>query len=282
MSTNVGVLGLEAVHEWNGSLRLNAPRDEGYPRYVLHRIGGLYSKADGDVTTDPLLGYRGERPRPSTDIGKTVVYEGEVQALSLLELRAGMRNLLAAFEDRAIGTMHVIPDAGWTDGGTEHYFTGTPTACDIDDVQEAAPTRMPSPYVRSFTVSIRQHDPRYYEVTSRTAGPTAATLTVTNGGSLPTDPVLTLTATADVAGPWSISRSDPGTDPELAFVEDLVDGDIVIVDFAAHTAKRAGISLTLGPDPTWWDTGVAGLRPGSNTITAPADVTIAAAWRDAS
>lgn len=198
----VGVLGLEAVHEWAhglvipgflaGPLRLND--EKAWPRWRVREIGGLGSGAERSGDSDPQVGRIGNTGRPSKIAGKTVTYSGTVFGRTLAEVRQARAAGIAAFSVQTLRPMRVIPHADYA-GGTEHTYTATPMVVDIDEKQSSGPTRQPSGFAREFVIGLRLDDPRTYRP-ERTAAPDAAGIATIVNSTAPTDVLLELSAIA--------------------------------------------------------------------------------------
>ena len=283
-----GVLGLEAFHTFAApgcpAVTLNdrstvavATLPDGtiqrdvLPRYKVRRITGLRSRPDADDTREPVRGGIGELVYPSLQRGKTVVYEGSVEALSLESLRAATTTLLAAFSNTSSeGTMTVSPPAGR--GGVSWSYVARSLACDIDDVQDRGP-RAVYRWARNFTLSVRQGDPRYYTAGVNVGGASGATVGVTNLGTAPSEPVFTLAG--PIAPPVTIERLGP--DPrQLVFATSIAwlainAGKHLVVEFGrrprAYSPEAGGdFAALLTFASNWWDEGVGGILPGAQDI----------------
>lgn len=93
---------LEGTHSWNGGAVVLNDLDV-WPRFELSRITGLGSGGDIDDRRVERQGRKGETPKPALRRGKTVAYEGEIRARTLLELRRAEAALSAAFDPLTYG-----------------------------------------------------------------------------------------------------------------------------------------------------------------------------------
>jgi len=266
-----GVLGLEAEHGWNGVV-LN--RKNEFPRYNLHRINGLHARAESDDPRDMVKGGIGELPFPANPKGKTIVYTGTIEAASLPSLRTAINTLKAAFSDRRNEYwMTVAPPAGR--GGVSWAYIGTVLACDVDDEQVRG---MSAVYIhaRTFSISIRQSDPRYYGAAVVAPGASGATVNVNNLGNAPSEPVFTLNGPLALGSPPRIERLAP--DARFLQFQDSIAwsainaGKVLTVEFGrsprAYCPQLPGSDFAslLAFNSTWWDDGVFGILPGGQDI----------------
>jgi len=263
-----GVLGLEAEHAWNGII-MN--RMGVFPRYNVRRINGLHSRPESDDPRDVVRGGTGELPFPANPKGKTVVYTGVVEALSLPSLRVATNALKAAFADRRNEYwMTVTPPA--ERGGVVWTYIGSALACDVDDEQTRSLSAV-YPHAREFSVSIRQSDPRYYASGVVANAPANTPLTVGNAGNAPSEPIFILDA------PTSPPRIERLGGPQPAFLEfgpsiawAALAGKTLQVEFGrsprAHCPQIPGsdFAALLKFSSTWWDDGYHGILPGNQDV----------------
>ena len=267
-----GVLGLEAIHNFNGAA-LNSLG--GFPRYNVDRITGLRSRSESDDVREPNRGRSGEQPFASPPRGKTVTYEGRVQALSLETLRGACNGLLNAFADTNFPKWCTVSPHP-SRGGVSFSYYARSLSCDIDDEQlRSGRTAVPSPYERRFTASLRQLDSRYFgpTVTSGTYA-NGSTQTVTNTGWAPAEPLFTLLGPISGSG-IRIERVG-GPDPRFFELADSIAwaainaGKRLTVDFFNRiaTSPEIGGDFTslLQFNSTWWDDQVPGLHSGAQSI----------------
>lgn len=210
------IWGLEGRHQWDGGVILNRRVDDAgdllLPRYKLARIGGLSSLGDSEDVRELPVGREGEVPRRSLRRGKTVTYEGVTQARSLDDLRQAEADLRSAFYDqRAEKLMVVTPHPDYASGS--RFYRARALAAEIND-EQGAPVNVSLGYERSFIVSVRLSDPRYYDGVEQTESvlvlisDDSETVVCTNGGNVATDPVLTLTSTLGAIQWASVRAAD--------------------------------------------------------------------------
>lgn len=290
VAARVGVLGLEALHEWwvngaPGGLVLNTPREDGYPRYRLRKIGGLHSLPEGDDNRDTRQGAIGEKARPSLPRGKTVTYEGDVQALTLPSLRLACDDLRFTFGDRrAEARMDVRPAEG-SELGRWLFYRARATSLEIDEEQTFRATHQPSPWVRPFVLTLRMGDPRFVEEQLQTTTANVvdgmASVSIEHLGSAPADPVIYVAG--ETGNDWTITGHDDHT---LRFVGWPVPAsDSAVIDFYDRRVTLGGNDWTgrATADSDWWEEGVDGIPPRStHDITLRNDISdghITVEWR---
>jgi hypothetical protein len=280
-----GPLGLEALHSYRG-VTLNS--NKVFPRYRLKRITGLHSKAEADNLSDPAQGYMGELPRPGHKRGKTVVYIGKIEALSLPSLRVAISALKAAFsQDGVEDWVTISPPAGR--GGQSIIYGARVLSCDIDD-EISATMQDVILHKRDFTISLRQSNPRYFgdEVATGNIGNTS-TVVCNNAGNAPVDHIMILN------GPISSSFTLQKTSPEAKYLTfgpsiamaAVTAGMQIVVGWGAQPfavcpqipGSDFTALLTFASD--WWDDGVAGLNVGNNSIVASGVGSFQVQWRHA-
>lgn len=197
------IWGLEGRHQWDSGVILNRKVDDSgarvLPRCKLTRIGGLSALADSEDVRELAVGRIGEIPRRSYRRGKTVTYELVVQALSLSDLRTYESQLRAAFFDQSVEKiMEVTPHPTYDVSGAARFFRARALACDIGDEQGPVRKTFQRLYERSGVISVRMADPRYYdsalldEIVTVANGNDVGTLECDVGGTVPTDPVITV------------------------------------------------------------------------------------------
>lgn len=283
-----GPLGVKGIHTWNAGVVLNdrTTTTRG-PRVFIDKVTGLRKRPDADDLREPNVGRPGETPRRGFKRGKTLVYEGRLQAPSELELYALREQLVEAFQIDETGTMLIEPHADV--GGPGWRYTAKVLDCDIDDSVVRPATALPTPWEWPITLTVRMADARFYlddavDVASVAADGTVAT--VNQPGRADTDPTIVVTL-PDTAFPIDVRiantsvHNDNGADGILLF--HLLPHTVsLVVNFAARTAVA-----TLGifeydarsrldvPGSTWWDEFVPGLAPGDNDVNAQVHRTIA-------
>lgn len=262
-----GVLGLEATHTANG-FSLGCEKGAALPRVKLRRILGLHSKELEDAAM-ANTGRMGETPLPSLMRGKTVTYEGELQAASLPALRTLENSMRGAFQRDTQQTFTVAPPVAR--GGVSHSFVARILQCTLDDEQTRGPSSFLR-YSRAFVLAVRQYDPRYYvttevEDTGNTPGSTA---TLANDGNAPTEPTFVFPGD-DALDQVEVRNQTTGRELLFTGLLGLVEsGDSLTIDFARREVyNEAGDDLSGRMDVAgsdWWDEGEPGIIPGSNVI----------------
>lgn len=267
-----GILGLEGEFVFR-SLTMNNRSALTFPRVIVDRITGLHSRADREAASEPKRGQIGEHHYPAAPRGKTVVYEGRVQAQSLVSLRSMERAMRGVFNDPidAIHTMVHQPPAAR--GGVSWFYNARIMSLDITDEQTRGPGALPSPWQRLFAASLRMVDPRFFssDLIVSPLKSTGQSHTVVHEGGAPTDPVIRL------HGPLgtTVTISRPGEVLELtgAQLATVGSGETLIVDFMAREARvnddpAQDLSHLVTFGSTWWDDGKEGVPPlGSHAIT---------------
>jgi len=266
-----GPLGLEGEHVWNG-LVVNV--NTVFPRYKLKRITGLRSKPDSDDLRDPARGTIGEIPYPSQPRGKTIVYSGVIEALTLPSLRAAITAIQTAFADtKTEKALTLRPATGR--GGIEWFAIGKSLSCDVDDEQLRG---MNAVYIhaREFTFSIRLSDPRFYVTAPvEISGAAGATVAATNLGPAPADPVFTINGPITMDG-FTVERVGGPQPriltfkPSIAFAA-ISAGRTLVVQFGrlprAYSPQIGGDFTTLIDfASTWWNDESDGIHPGAQNI----------------
>lgn len=247
-----GAGGLWEIHTWNSALALNAAQvdeedDPVVDRIIVTRITGLHSLPERADPRASKVGRIGEFAYPTSWLGKTVVYEGLIQASSTASLRLQRAALLAAFSDPALEGQMDIDIAGDV-GGPPSRFYAKPMQLDVVD-------EIPSdgaPFNRVFTLGLRLSDPRIYFPSLEVSGPGAS---VVNPGTAPADPIITV---AGASGDVVVSDGSR----TLTFVN-CPSGSLVI-DFAARAAQVGSTLVELVPATSdWWDSHVPGIAGGA-------------------
>lgn len=161
---------IEGIHAWTPpgasepAIELGRTHDDTgdpvWPRFKLTRVTGLGSTGEPEDNRDRPVGRGNETARLSQRRGKTVVYEGEVEARSLLELREAEALFGAAFDDlQREGRM----DASWHPllaafaAVPAKFFEARAMTADIIDMQTT------TQWDRPFVVGLRMGDRRYFD-----------------------------------------------------------------------------------------------------------------------
>lgn len=254
----------------NGTL-MNTPKGDGYPRAKLDDVPGWRSLPEvvgGDAV--PRIGDQGEDFNPATSVGKTITFNGRLQAghgQTRLSLEDWASDWLAAWTDRSsIQTFLVAP---WWDT-KQFIFKGRVLTNDGDETQERDWNAVPSPWQFPFSANVRMKDGRFYWWNeSGTPGDfmswtNASSVNVTNSGNAPTDPIITV---AGVTAGQDVHLIRDGS-LDLWF-RGLPAGDL-IVDFSV---RRAYMDLITDVTDTydelssdWWDAWQVGVPAGAHTI----------------
>jgi Phage tail protein len=285
-----GILSLEARHQWNDGTVMNDL--DASPRIKIDAISGLRSIADGEDNRTSMPGRRGERVRHGLRRGKTVAYEGRVQARSLADLRSLFDHFASEFDDLAEGRMLVSAHPEYS-AGFSRFYRGR--AITFNDGDEIFNPDSRWPYQQSFALGIRMGDTRFYglqqvsvetgeiaesgglappatpPLTISSLGDGAGTVTVGNPGTAAADPVI------EIFGPISnpvITNLTQGL--ALAFRDvTIAEGSFLRIDFDARTVLlegtsdyRSKIDWSLSD---WWNPGVAGFLAGDNVIQLRGD-----------
>lgn len=286
----LGAYGIEARHTF-GNVTLN--NLSAFPFYKLDAkegILGLTDMPDSDEAVDAGYSRTGEVPRTAFLRGKTVTYSGRIVATTPQSLAVARSQLITACASRAVQRVDVIPHSDYASGA--QFFEGRAISCLIPD-RVPSPSAMPTPFQRPFVIAFRLYDPRIYDAAPLVAESgaivaSAATATFNNPGSAPTEPVI------EIHGPITNPTVENTTQSRKVVFQNItvVQGDFLEVDFANRTVKKNGIDdfrIKLNRLSTnWWDAGINGLEPGTNSLkltgtsfTAPAKIVVrfyAALW----
>lgn len=257
------------------------PRAEGYPRTHVKAVRGARSLPEADDSgAETPSGRLGEYAYPRTTRGKTLTYELQQQAESEPSLNTSMAALEAAFQDRSsIGLVIVQP---WSGHGSDIWASfARVLAFDCDEDLVYAPDANDwghyGPWRLDPTLSFRQQDGRWYRWNeSGTPGTAmswdaASSVSVTNSGNAPTDPVITIAGVADGAD-VHIGRNAVGAYPaqDLWFRGLHVTGaGNLQVDFPSRVATLDGVDVSQTYDAStsnWWDEYVPGIPPGTFSV----------------
>jgi hypothetical protein len=161
------IAGKEGRHAWtpagaeDAAVTLGLIRDdegkEVWPRYRIRRIGGLSSGGDGEDNRDPRAGSAGEIARHSQRRGKSVTYEGVIEARGLKEMREARDALVAAFDSLDEGRMDVTwhPSNVEFAGETPKFYEARALTCEV--VEELQGRRWVWPFVIGLRMSDRRH-----------------------------------------------------------------------------------------------------------------------------
>lgn len=212
----------------------------------VESTSGLHSVPEREIAATPKHGQIGEIPIITSPNGKTVGYNGEIRGATVADLRVVRTALVAAFADERVGVMQMIPHEDHP--GPTAQFRARVLQLDPPDEQVSRQ------FWRKFTLSLRMDDPRFYypsEAVTETGNPAV----VTNPGSAPADPVIT------IAGASGTVNVTDGT--HTLQLVNVPAGDLVL-DFAARSAICDGMPCKINaPYSDWWDTGVRGIEAGA-------------------
>lgn len=262
-----GILGMEAVHSWSPwsgpALAMN--NLELTPRYMFTNITGLHDLPDADDHRSNRTGAIGELEHPSGVRGKTVVYEGVIQARNSQEMRAMANLMRASFKERSrSGTMTSIPHPSY---GTVYFsYTARVTSLKIDDSNIVVNDGHPrSVYQRGFILTLRQADPRYYMPAHAVSVNGSSVVNVTNVGTAHVDPLITVAGASNVVaigrsgGPLLVMELPSGSHQlEFDFWKRTVTKDEGLTDMSAYLSVM---------NSTWWDALVEGIPEGNHDIS---------------
>lgn len=152
--------GIEGLHSWTPPGAIEPAVTIGEGVYKLRGISGLGSLGDPEENAAAIVGGIGENLYPDDRRGKTVAYEGRIDADSLLELREAEATLRAAFANRrGLGRMDLVahPDNVELAGQSPKFFEAQAMNCDIADQQAT------KRWSRNFVIGVRLGDPRIFE-----------------------------------------------------------------------------------------------------------------------
>ena len=272
--------GLNSTHTWlpaGGApgVVLNSANREVWPRIRIRReIAGWGQPPAGEDRRDPLVGRPlREMPRTSLRRGKTLTYQGLVEARDDLTLRDMVGKLSAAFGDPLMGEGRMVVEP-W-DGRAAVDYTGRVTGFECP---EAVPSRdalgrASRGYERSFTLQLHLAKGRLFSSAQTTVQsgqavdgvtPAADVARCVNRGTAPTEPKITITANRATETIHNVTTG------QLLRFTGLATGGTLVVDFDTRTATRNGVSVRGNLDRTvsnWWRQAV-GLRPRLNEIKA--------------
>lgn len=290
VDTVAAVPGLNAQHTWypaggGPAVVLNPPPAGTLPRVRLAgEIAGWGNPPAGDDRrTTPVGRVLAERPLRSGRHGKTLTYQGVVEASSDLELRNATGALSRAFGDANMGEGRMVV-APW-DGRPPVEYTARVTGYDCPEALPAmaALGRRSRGSERSFTLQVHLSRGRMFATAQRQVDAAAGVtdLAVDVGGNAPTEPIITLrndVAATDLVTHLALNRS-------LGFLL-LPDANGLGIDFATRTIFSINGNERRGyldrANASWWSGGTVGLTVGSQTVRRAAgrgSWTIQ--WRDA-
>jgi hypothetical protein len=262
---------------------LNGPRGV-LPRVrLIGEIAGWGNPPPGeDRRTTPVGRVLAERPLRSGRHGKTLTYQGAVEARSDIDLRNVTGALSRALGDPNMGEGRMVVEP-W-DGRPAVEFTARVTGIELPEAYPsiAALGRRSRGFERSFTLQFHLSRGRMFSTVVRQVDAVAGqtNLVVDAGGNAPTEPTIFLRN--DVAATDALEHR--GLDLRLGFML-LPDANGLGIYFESRkirnrfaTAQRRSY---LDPtDRTWWSH--VGLIPGTQTISRKTGRgTWTIQWRDA-
>jgi hypothetical protein len=278
------VPGLNGTHRWNDLVTLNDVSV--FPRVRLRRIPGLHTLPEREDVRDLPVGRDGEIPRDSARRGKSVVYEGLVEAQNQTDLDDFRETLLEMFGDgTAEGRMVIAPRSPFV--GPTYFYNAAVMALDIPEEHPASARRISYGFERPFTLGLRMSNARFYKEPAKTD--TTAAITPSSGTSLPFILPVSLTPPDEASGTvivenegsaptdFVVDLHGPSTNP--FFANDTIGkrirlpfeipvNNFVRIDFRQRSVLLNGIDR-VGYDreaTTWWDRGSVGLRRGTNAL----------------
>lgn len=269
MSIAWGRPGIEVPHQWNGGVVLNARHLPGATaRTPIDRITGYFSLAETDDQRYDAGSRRGEIVLPTYPRGKTVVYEGRVEAKTLAAWRTTYRSLVNAFRERSSeGAMIAL-------GVTQWQFNARVMTFDADDEPDNLSRTRMWPFRGTFELALRQSDARYYAL-PKVEHHSGDGATVTNLGATDTDPTFLLSV--GTAGDVVVTNTTIG---RTLIFRDVPTGTHVLT----FGGQRRGFTTGAGADlsgtidaanSNWWDELIPGLVPGDNVL----DIDGVTSWR---
>ncbi len=292
-SLSDGVPGLEGLHEINPPspwtpVTLNDWMDPATGRTRqwtdqtaftrLQKITGLHDKPDADDPRVNLVNQIGELAFPRQQRGKTIVYSGVIVGQTL----SAMRNLAAALRaavssessDPADWTLAINYDPTYDPTGMVWLGYGMPIAYTSDDVQGSGDAT-PSAFQRSFDLSFRLSDPRFWlaattitlGVPTPIASGTSGTLVMT--GTAPSEPTFTVTGTGSGSATILLQNTTISRQLQIILPAAMASGDTLVVNFFARTGTftHAGGSYDYSgyidwANTDWWGEAAASASLG--------------------
>lgn len=284
-----GPLGLEGVLLVAGLLTINETQN--FPRYRLTKISGLHDIGDADLPVGTPNGVQREYAYPGMNRGKTLDYEGLIEAVDLQTVRQMAQNLRTMYSNRMVERVHQItPPTGY---GTDTWrFMARCTSLEIDDEPPQSLNRLPTKEVRGFLLSLRMSDSRFFYETEIDSGTGAGPFTVANGGGAPASPDIYLTVGA-LSADDRVGIRNTTIDRRLELVahDSVAAGRFHFdflnrqISFQPGSTGPYGYNFAAHLDPetsTWWDRDEPGLPPGSSSVAKIGGTNIRVVHRSAS
>jgi hypothetical protein len=275
IAASASVPGLNATHIWypaggGPSVVINPAPAGVLPRTRLTgEIAGWGNPPPGDDRrTVPVGRVLAERQLRSGRHGKTLTYQGVVEARTDLELRNVTGALSRAFGDPNMGEGRMLVEPWDGRPSVEYYARVTGYDCPEATPSRSALGRASRGAERGFTLQVHLSRGRMFSTTqslvSAVANQTDLALTV--GGNAPTEPIFTLqngiAATDDLMELQGFLR--------LGFLL-LPDANGLQINFATRTIRNAAGTVERRgyldrADASWWSNGNVGLNPGARTV----------------
>lgn len=265
------ILGVEGIHTYR-SFTMNDLTE--YPRAKVTAIPGLRSVPELTTTQDKATGRMGMIARRSDRVGKTVTYEGMLQAISLADLLQISDDMAGAFMTQDENQMVVAPHPDDPNVATlpTRTFWARPISCDISaEYAETIKNHMKG-WQTVFSVVMELSDPRLYHPTLNTLTDSSAPLSIaaTNAGNTDTEAIITING-ANIED-LLLKNTSFAVDKTL-ILDGMVTGDnvdTIIIDSKRRRIRKGnGDNLMEFYDPTstWWDLGQEFLKSGANVVT---------------
>lgn len=269
---NDGILGLEAKVEVGGGVFTFNDLEATSPRVKLTKITGLHSLPEADDYRDDRVDMPGQLIYPGQARGKTISYEGVLQASDQAALSALRQTFRAAVAERSDEVLiKHIPNASY--GSVVWGYTARVLAFDCDDeiiVDKLA--TIPTPYQRGFVFTVRMSDPRYRLYSSAFEDLWNADnlqIVARAEGGAPADPEIDV-HTVVSGNPVTITNESVTVDGNFAtlVINPTASGTLQIL-FRTREIMIDGVDHVFDLDiaaSNWWDEGVDGLAPGDNLV----------------
>jgi hypothetical protein len=130
------------------------------PWVRLLSITGWRALPESEDLREPRTYGDGEIVYPSRKLGKTIVYEMQIEARTIQSMQSHMTQLQRGFGDmNGEGTMTVTPYASY--GGQVWTFTGRAISFDPEATWEYNPDRL-AQLTWGAALSLRMSDPHFY------------------------------------------------------------------------------------------------------------------------
>lgn len=264
------ILGVEGVHTYRSFVMNDLSAD---PRVRVDAIPGLRSVPELVTVSDKASGRMGTVSRRSDRGGKTLTYEGVLQATNLPDLLSLCDDMGAAFLTTDEHQMLVEPHADDpTVGLPTRTYWARPTSCDISSEYNETIRNRWKGWETVFSVILEMSDPRFYFETQNTLTDAVAPFSIgaTNAGNCDTEAIITVNG-ANIEDLTLTNTSF--ANPKTLILDGMVAGDnvdqIIIDSKRRRIRKGNGDNLLEFFDPvsTWWDMGQEFLQSGANVIT---------------